>query len=113
MKRYRVAGAGAGLVRVEVLVPPEGGNAIIDEAARIRAAHRGGMTASLAQLHDEAVDRFGARCLWNAARSRSTEGLVVVADHLRRYGGMDAWRLAARLASGTQLECPHFADGGT
>jgi hypothetical protein len=113
MKRYRVAGAGAGLVRVEVLVPPEGGNAIINEAARIRAAHRGGMTASLAQLYDEAVDRFGARCLWNAAPSRSTEGLVVVADHLRRYGGMDAWRLAARLASGTQLEFPHFADGGT
>jgi hypothetical protein len=55
MKRYRAAGAGAGLVRVEVLVPPEGRNAIIDEAARIRAAHRGGMAASLAQLYDEAV----------------------------------------------------------
>jgi hypothetical protein len=53
----------------------------------------------LAALYDEAMARFGARCLWNAAPSRSVEGLRVVTDRLRRYGGMDAWRLESRITA--------------
>ncbi len=65
--------------------------------------HRDGMTGSLGLLYDEAIARFGARCLWNAAPSRSVEGLRVVADHLRCYGGMDAWRLAAAIRAELDL----------
>ena len=38
--RYRSEGAGAGLVRVEVLVPPAARTAILEHAARLRAEHR-------------------------------------------------------------------------
>jgi hypothetical protein len=73
-----------------------------DEAVVIKA-QREGMTESLALLYDQAIARFGARCLWNAAPPRSVEGLLVVADRLRRYGGMDAWRLAAAIRAELDL----------
>ncbi len=102
-ERYRLVGAGAGLVRVEVLVPPVGREAILREAARLREEHRGSLTPSMGMLYDEAVTRFGARCLWNVSPSRSVEGLRVVADRLRRYGGMDAWKLSSRIKEELKL----------
>lgn len=96
-ERYRKAGAGSGMVRVEVLVPPEGRAAILKEASRLRRKARGEVGAELEQLHEEAVRRFGPLCLWNASPSKTIDGLRVVADRLRRYGGMDAWKLAARI----------------
>jgi hypothetical protein len=97
IKRYRSQGAGLGLVRVEVLVPPEGRAAILQEAARLRNQRREASPESLSKIYNEAMERFGARCLWNATPSRTPEGLLLVADRLRRYGGMDAWRLATQI----------------
>lgn len=48
-------------------------------------------------LYDEAVRRFGTRCLWSANPGRSPAGLRVIAARLKAYGGMDAWRLAERI----------------
>lgn len=96
-ERYRTAGAGSGMVRVEVLVPPDGRAAILKEASRLRRRARDEAGTELEQLYDEAVRRFGPQCLWNASPSRTRDGLRLVADRLRRYGGMDAWKLAARI----------------
>jgi hypothetical protein len=54
-------------------------------------------TDRLDALHDEAMRRFGARCLWNARPSKSPDGMTVIAALWRRDGGMDAWRLAASI----------------
>ena len=96
VKRYKTEGAAAGLVRVEVLVPPEDRDAIVSLAARLRQNHR--QQADLVRLHQAAMSRFGARCLWSAKPPATPEGMKVVADHLRKYGGMDAWRLAEDIA---------------
>ena len=97
MQKDRSQGAGVGLIRVEVLVPPEGRSAILREAARLRDERRRAPTESLEGLYNEALERFGARCLWNASPSKNADGLRVVADRLRRYGGMDAWKLASKI----------------
>jgi len=49
------------------------------------------------RLHRQAVERFGARCLWNMRPSKTLDGMRVVADGLRAHGGMDAWRLATEI----------------
>jgi len=98
IKRYKTEGGAADLVRVEVLVPPQGRDAIVKKAAELRAAHRRAKSAGdLVELHREAVERFGESCLWNANPSATPAGMAVIADLLRKYGGMDAWRLAARI----------------
>jgi hypothetical protein len=48
-------------------------------------------------LFDEAVERFGAWCLWNVPRTRSFEALQVISEKLRENGNMSAWRLAERI----------------
>ena len=96
-ERYRTKGAGAGLVRVEVLVPPEARAAILKEAARMRRERRSGLSDSLSALYDEAFARFGGRSLWNMAPPKTVDGIRVVADRLQKNGGMDAWRLAAKI----------------
>lgn len=40
MERYKQTGAGAGLVRVEVLVPPDKRDNILKQASLLRAQHR-------------------------------------------------------------------------
>jgi hypothetical protein len=97
--RYLNAGAGAGLIRVEVLVPPEGRETILKEAGKLRSAHRHtyAWNDHLEALFQEALARFGTRCLWNAKPTKSIEGIRVIVDRLRKYGGMDAWRLAAEI----------------
>lgn len=96
-ERYRKQGAGAGLVRVEVLVPPEARTAILKEAARLRRERRSGLSDTLNAFYEEAFARFGARCLWNMAPPKTFDGMRVVAERLQENGGMDAWRLAARI----------------
>ena len=97
--RYRSEGAGTGLIRVEVLVPPEGRRAILEQAARLRAEHRRPeiWNERLERLHTAAVEAFGTECLWNIKASKTQNGMRVVADSLRARGGMDAWRLAAEI----------------
>ena len=43
-------------------------------------------------LYDEALRRFGARCLWNAKPGRTLDGLRAVARRLKTYGDMAACR---------------------
>jgi len=96
IKRYRTDGGAAGLVRVEVLVPPEDRGEVVRLAARLRQVHR--RRADLIRLHRAATERFGANCLWSAKPPATPEGMKVMADLLRKYGGMDAWRLAEEIA---------------
>ena len=95
--RYRPTGAGSGMVQAEMPVPPMGRPVILIDASGFQHEARSDAGAELEKLHDEAVRRFGAQCLWSASPSRTPDGMLVVADRLRRYGGMDAWALAARI----------------
>ena len=97
--RYRSVGAGADLVRVEVLVPHSGRDAVKHYAAQLRQEHRKPsiLKGPLADYYDEAVRKYGARCLWSAKPSKTTAGMKVIAAQLRTYGGMDAWRLATAI----------------
>ena len=62
-------------------------------------------------LYDEAVQRFGTSCLWNASPSRSAEGLLTIARQLKANGGMEAWRCAERIER-TMYDAPeHDAPG--
>jgi len=54
-------------------------------------------SSDLAILHQQAVEKFGLSCLWNMKPSSSPHGMKVIADQLRKHGGMDAWRLAAKI----------------
>jgi len=68
------------------------------EATRMLPADRPEEPSSdLAILHKEAVEKFGTSCLWSMKPSSSRLGMKVVADQLRTHGGMDAWRLAAKI----------------
>lgn len=84
------------MVRVEVLVPASSRQAILDEAAKLRASHRGSRPLSAEQdrLFDDATRRYGARCLWNCKPPRTVEGMRTVAARLKAHGDMAAWRLA-------------------
>lgn len=102
-QRYRESGAGAGLVRVEVLVPRDARSHIVNEARRLREQHRpmpGGAEAlppALVALHDEALTRYPTRCFWNCTPPKTRSGISVVVDQLQRYGDLEAWRLATRI----------------
>lgn len=73
------------------------GTAILKEAARLRRERRSGLSDTLNAFYEEAFARFGARCLWNMAPPKTFDGMRVVAERLQENGGMDAWRLAARI----------------
>ncbi|MCJ2040942.1 hypothetical protein MKK55_18600 [Methylobacterium sp. J-059] len=96
VRKYRTVGGGAQMVRVEVLVPAEARQHMIDEAARLRAARRGqrALSHEEGRMFDEAIERYGARCLWNCKPSRTVAGLLTVAEQLKAHGDMRAWRLA-------------------
>ena len=51
----------------------------------------------LQDLLDEAVERFGARCLWNIRPTPTPESMRVVARQLKTYGNLAAWRLGAEI----------------
>jgi hypothetical protein len=61
------------------------------------AAVRLVFSVELQKLHTEAISRFGAQCLWNASPSQTMYGMRVIVDRLRRYGSMEAWRLATEI----------------
>jgi hypothetical protein len=51
----------------------------------------------LTELFAEAVTRYRTQCLWNMDPQASPEGLHFIAERLKKYGDMDAWRLAGRI----------------
>lgn len=61
------------------------------------AAVRQAFSVELQKLYTEATSRFGAQCLWNASPSQTMDGMRVIVDRLRRYGGMEALRLALEI----------------
>lgn len=98
IRKYKTEGGAAGMIRVEVLVPPEGRQAIVDLAAKLRFEYRAANQSSeLLAIHKEAMDKYGTRCFWNMKPSATPDGMRVVAIQLRKYGGMDAWRLASKI----------------
>jgi len=54
--------------------------------------------AEIDQLHEEAIRRFGAKCIWNARPSKSVDGLQRIIIMLRDYGNLDAWHFAAQIS---------------
>jgi hypothetical protein len=68
VKKYRSQGGAADLARVEVLVPPEGRNEILQVASRMRAQHR--RNKELRLLYDKALRSYGARILDNVDLER-------------------------------------------
>lgn len=101
--RYRSIGAGAELVRVEVLVPADARRHILDEAAKLRHSHRSkcGLTQDELELFDEARRRFGAGCLWNCSPPRTVESIRAVAARPKAHGDMTAWHFALRIEKST------------
>jgi hypothetical protein len=68
VKKYRREGGAADLVRVEVLVPPEARNEIIEIASRLRARHR--REKQLRSLYEKALHSYGPRILDNVDLDR-------------------------------------------
>ncbi len=56
MERYKTTGAGAGMVRVEVLVPPAGRNHVVTLARTLRAEHRSRQVRHVSEVNSEAVN---------------------------------------------------------
>jgi len=104
IEKYRTVGGASDLVRVEVLVPPARRGDIVEHAAKLRGAHRSNETWSDEHegLFQEAIRRFGARCLWNMPTTRTIDGLLRIASHLKNEGGMSAWALANRIKDFTE-----------
>ena len=63
VRKYRSQGGAADLARVEVLVPPEARNEILQIASRLREEHR--RNKKLRLLLDKALRAYGARILDN------------------------------------------------
>ena len=57
----------------------------------------------LQDLMEAAVQRFGARCLWNIRPEPTIASMRVVAHQLKTYGNLAAWRLGAEIEA--ELAC--------
>lgn len=64
---------------------------------RIERYKTTGEAAGLDRLFDEAVTRYGKRCLWNVNPQPTPGGMHIIADKLRKHGDMEAWELATRI----------------
>jgi hypothetical protein len=69
IRKYRKQGGAAGLVRVEVLVPPAGRAEVVATAERLRAEYRR-QKELIEPLLEAALDRYGARVLDNVDLSK-------------------------------------------
>lgn len=63
----------------------------------IEAEHEGTWTPQHEHWFREAIDRYGARCLWNMKPRRTEAGLSAIADRLKKHGDMEAWKLACNI----------------
>jgi len=68
VKKYRLEGGAADLVRVEVLIPPSARKEILAVASRLRAEHRS--NKELRALYDKALASYRARILDNVDLDR-------------------------------------------
>lgn len=57
----------------------------------------GNITTELKTLYQEALSRFGSECFWNMHPAQTPGGMKVIASQLRKYGDMEAWRLATKI----------------
>ncbi len=68
VEKYRKEGGAAGLIRVEVLIPPMARGEIVAHASRLRAAHRN--DKELWSLYDNTLRSYGPRILDNVDLDR-------------------------------------------
>ena len=94
---------GSPLVPLVVLVPERQRSVMLANEAALPAAR---LAAPIAELYDEAMDRFDARCFWSGRPPRSMKGARIVAERLEAYGSSDALRLCEA------LRCALGATGG-
>jgi hypothetical protein len=100
IKRYKTTGAGAGLTRVEVLVPPEGRGQVVTLAKRLRDEHRWAKAfraVNAEQVNDRAklmIHRLVARRMATdpglIGRAREALSKASAAGDAHTY--MDEWR---------------------
>jgi hypothetical protein len=105
--RYLTSGAGAGLVPVETLVPPEGRQAILRLAARLRKTARGRPTAKATQGSldiDAIIAKVRALCIPGSTPpivSRSDpDRLIVTSVNVPFAKQIDAETLVAGIRTG-------------
>jgi hypothetical protein len=105
--RYLTSGAGAGLVAVETLVPPEGRQAILRLAARLRKAARTRPKADSAQGSidvDAVVAKVRALCAAHPVRpvisQSDADRLIVTSVNVPFAKQIDAEALAAGIRTG-------------
>lgn len=48
-------------------------------------------------LYKKALRLYGSRCLWNCSPEPTPDGMMVVAERLKKYGDLRAWYLAAEI----------------
>jgi hypothetical protein len=105
--RYLTSGAGAGLVTVETLVPPEGRQAILRLAARLRKAARARPKSETAQRPidvDAVVAKVRALCAEHSVRpvlsQSDRDRLIVTSVNVPFARQIDSEQLAAGIRSG-------------
>lgn len=99
VRRYREIGGASDLVRVEVLVPLAQRDAIVSEAARMRAAHRE-KKQRVKALCAKAVDRYAVRVFDNVDLSRVSDPLKqgsVIASALIERGDARAFAMGRQI----------------
>ncbi|MGF9563648.1 hypothetical protein [Neorhizobium sp. JUb45] len=99
IKRYRVSGGAADLVRVEVLVPSHKRQDILDNAATLRAGHRQ-KKQRLQELMDRALQLYSLRILDNIDLDRLPDihdRSRVIANALMERGDARAFAIGRRL----------------
>jgi len=61
--------------------------------------------ANIENMVSMAIDRFSSSCFWNVKIPTSIEAsLPLVVGRLRKYGGMEGWRLAASITEAAGKE---------
>lgn len=104
IKRYRQSGGAADLVRVEVLVPREQRDEIVNAAAQLRAMHRA-EKSRLVEFIKAATDRYGMRIFDNIDIEKLSDlprKARVVANALMERGDARAYSMGRKMLS--QLE---------
>lgn len=104
IKRYRQTGGAADLVRVEVLVPRERRDEIVNAAAQLRAMHRA-EKSRLVEFIKAATNRYGLRIFDNIDIEKLSDlpqKARVVANALMERGDARAYSMGRKMLS--QLE---------
>jgi hypothetical protein len=98
IKKYRVEGGAADLVRVEVLIPPSARDEVLAMAAELRLKHR--TAKELRSLYDSALKSYRARILDNVDLDRLPDfpsRVAVVARAMMDRGDARAFAMAREM----------------